>query len=192
MQIREPKIINGETYLPCFQCKQLKKLDEFHHVQMANSGRSSNCKECMKIYTKKYRKEHPEESKKYRRKWRLNNREKNESCNRNWYSRTKNKITVCLRGSVSKHLNGVFDERTLWGILGYTYEEFIKHIEKQFQPGMNWNNHGEWEIDHIIPKDFFQFKSPEDVEFKMCWRLENLQPLWKEQNQKKGNKVLVA
>ena len=33
-----------------------------------------------------------------------------------------------------------------------TIEEFKKHIEKSFQEGMSWGNHGDvWHIDHIIP-----------------------------------------
>ena len=63
------------------------------------------------------------------------------------------------------------------------------HIEKQFKDGMMWENYGEWQIDHIIPKSFFKYKSISDVEFKMCWRLENLQPLWREENLSKKNNL---
>ena len=44
-------------------------------------------------------------------------------------------------------------------ILGCTYEEFLIHIESQWEPWMNWNNHGlyngefnhGWDFDHIEP-----------------------------------------
>ena len=39
---------------------------------------------------------------------------------------------------------------------------------------------------HIIPQSFFEFQSTDDVEFRMCWRLENLQPLWAFDNLSKG------
>ena len=55
---------------------------------------------------------------------------------------------------------------------------------------MTWDNYGEWHVDHIIPKSFFQFNSIDDVEFKMCWRLENLQPLWGKDNIRKNGRVL--
>ncbi len=35
--------------------------------------------------------------------------------------------------------------------LGYSVDEFVSHIEKQFIDGMNWENMHLWQIDHIIP-----------------------------------------
>jgi len=207
MTVREPKIINGEIYLPCSGCGKFKKLDEFGYHKKGKLGHHNNCKECSKKYSAKYRKEHPQKSReavdKYIRnnrelcrqrihQWRVNNPGKAKKACRNWYRRTKNKIATCLGNRVYETLDNNFDRKKLWEILGYTYEEFVKHTEKRFQPGMTWGNHGEWEIDHIIPVAFFRFQSPEDVEFKMCWRLENLQPLWKHQNKQKSNKILIA
>ncbi len=203
MQSRQTKIINGETYLPCSQCGQFKKLDEFGLYKGGKLGRKSWCKSCANKYRKDHHKENRKAVDKYirnnrelcikrTRQWRLNNPEKLKKACHNWYSRTKNKITECLLGRVRQSLNGKVERKKVWEILGYTYEEFVKHVEKLFQPGMTWDNHGEWEIDHIIPVAFFQFKSHKDVEFKMCWRLENIQPLWKHQNKQKGNKILVA
>jgi 5-methylcytosine-specific restriction endonuclease McrA len=50
---------------------------------------------------------------------------------------------------------------------------------------MTWDNYGEWEIDHIVP--ISSGKTEEDV-IKLC-HYKNLQPLWKEDNRKKGNKL---
>ena len=51
---------------------------------------------------------------------------------------------------------------------------------------MSWDNHGEWHIDHIIPlssaKDEYEF-------FKLC-HYTNLQPLWANENYKKGKKII--
>lgn len=78
-----------------------------------------------------------------------------------------------------------------WELLvGYTVENLKEYIEKQFQLGMTWKNHGSWHIDHIIPKSRFNFTTPEDPEFKQCWALGNLQPMWAEDNLKKGNKIV--
>ena len=58
---------------------------------------------------------------------------------------------------------------------------------------MSWDNYGQngWEIDHIIPVSFFQYKSTDDVEFKYCWSLCNFQPLWKKDNIEKLDKITI-
>ena len=75
------------------------------------------------------------------------------------------------------------------GGVDYTVSELRRHIENQFKPGMSWANYGEWEIDHIIPKSAFNYKSEQDAQFKQCWALNNIQPLWVAENQKKQNKI---
>jgi molybdopterin converting factor small subunit len=85
-------------------------------------------------------------------------------------------------------------------LVGYTLEELKKHLEKQFEEWMNWENYGQyivgrerkWHIDHIIPKGHFKYETAEDKEFKECWALENLQPLEAVENIKKSNKILVC
>lgn len=75
------------------------------------------------------------------------------------------------------------------GLVGYTVKELKTHLENLFLPGMSWDNRREWHIDHIIPKTFFQFTSTDDVEFRYCWSLDNLQPLWAKDNLSKNNRV---
>ncbi len=74
-------------------------------------------------------------------------------------------------------------------LIGYPVLELMKHLEKQFKDGMNWENYGEWHIDHIIPVSIFNFTKPEHEDFKKCWALKNLQPLWAVKNLSKGNKL---
>jgi len=76
-----------------------------------------------------------------------------------------------------------------WEILvGYTLEELKIHLETQFINGMTWENHGKWHIDHILPRSSFHITSAECEDFKKCWALDNLQPLWAEDNLRKSNK----
>ena len=58
---------------------------------------------------------------------------------------------------------------------------------------MSWNNQGKhgWVLDHIIPRKFFQYTSTEDVEFKYCWSLNNLQPLWEKDNREKSDRIIL-
>jgi len=76
-----------------------------------------------------------------------------------------------------------------WEVLvSYTLGELMRHLEKQFYNKMNWNNYGNyWAVDHITPKSSFNYTSPDDLEFKQCWALKNLQPLEKIENIRKGN-----
>ena len=64
----------------------------------------------------------------------------------------------------------------------YTLEELMAHLERQFLPGMTWGNRGEWHIDHIVPQSAFSFTSAEDEDFRACWALCNLRPLWAKDN----------
>lgn len=70
-------------------------------------------------------------------------------------------------------------------IVGCSREELRKHLEKQFLPGMSWENHGEvWQIDHIKPLYLFDVKFIEEM--KIANNFQNLRPLWTEENQAKG------
>lgn len=63
------------------------------------------------------------------------------------------------------------------------------HLQEQFLPGMTWANWGQpgWEIDHIIPIAAFDLSRPEHQE--QCFHYTNLQPLWGEDNLRKGDYV---
>jgi hypothetical protein len=53
---------------------------------------------------------------------------------------------------------------------------------------MSWDNYGfyGWHIDHVIPLS--SAKTEEEV-YKLC-HYTNLQPLWAEDNLKKGSKII--
>ena len=70
-------------------------------------------------------------------------------------------------------------------LLGCSIEELKKHLESQFQPGMTWENHGEWHIDHIFPLSLAK-----DCEMiKKACHYTNLQPLWAKENLSKGSRL---
>lgn len=70
-------------------------------------------------------------------------------------------------------------------LVGYSAADLMRHLERQFLPGMSWENIGEWHIDHRVPLASFQYTAPADPEFKAAWGLPNLQPLWATDNIKK-------
>lgn len=75
-------------------------------------------------------------------------------------------------------------------LLGYSIAELKTHIERQFRKGMSWEKFvsGEIHIDHIIPKKSFDMS--DDNQWKQCWSLPNLRPLWARENLEKHCKVL--
>jgi len=73
-------------------------------------------------------------------------------------------------------------------IVGYTLDDLKERLESQFKQGMSWDNYGKWHIDHIRPVASFKFESFEDEDFKLCWSLNNLQPLWAKDNVRKADK----
>lgn len=63
------------------------------------------------------------------------------------------------------------------------------YLEKQFQPGMSWQNHGEWHIDHKVPVTSFNLSKLQEQ--KKAFHYTNLQPLWAKDNLSKGAKLSV-
>jgi hypothetical protein len=65
----------------------------------------------------------------------------------------------------------------------------MDHLEARFVPGMTFENYGKvWHIDHIKPNRLFNYESQEDEDFKKCWALSNLQPLFAADNLSKGGR----
>lgn len=63
-------------------------------------------------------------------------------------------------------------------IVGYTIEDFVRHIEGLFSDEMTWDNYGSvWEIDHVQPVMSFNIQSMQDV--AEVNSLSNLLPLLK-------------
>lgn len=96
-----------------------------------------------------------------------------------------------MRHDLRRGKAGITSTVILNNILHYDIEKLKKHLEKQFKDGMNWGNYGisGWHIDHKIPVSAFNFKTPNDIDFKRCWSLKNLQPLWAKDNCSKGSRV---
>lgn len=98
------------------------------------------------------------------------------------------KFSGNLRSRICKVLAGKNKSASTVALLGCSIELFLKHLEKQFQPGMTWKNHGSiWHIDHIRPCVSFDLADPEQQ--KICFHYTNLQPLFALDNLQKGDRV---
>lgn len=74
-------------------------------------------------------------------------------------------------------------------LVGCSSEALMAHLERQFRPGMTWENYGPvWHVDHKKPCAAFDLTKSEQQ--KTCFHWENLQPLFAAENIKKGDKYV--
>ncbi len=130
-----------------------------------------------------------------RRQWRKANPEKY----REIYLKTSKKQRSTIEGKLNNRIGSAIAKALRnnknfyhWETLvGYTIDQLKKHLEKKFTKDMTWElfSQGKIHIDHIIPKSKFNYEKPEDLDFKCCWGLKNLQPLWAKDNISKHAKI---
>jgi hypothetical protein len=134
-------------------------------------GKSKN-----KGYHVKWQKENSKHINKYHRERRNNN--------------PKIKINTNMGNSIRDALRDKKNGRHWEDLVDYTLDDLMNHLENKFEDWMTWDNYGEWHIDHIKPRSWFNFESIKDEEFKKCWSLENLQPLEAHKNLVKNNRYI--
>jgi hypothetical protein len=70
----------------------------------------------------------------------------------------------------------------------YTPAQLKEHLESQFDAHMSWENYGTyWQLDHVIPQAALIYDSLSHPNFKKCWKLDNLRPLERTENLRKGS-----
>jgi hypothetical protein len=143
--------------------------------------------------TVRWQKNNPEKCRERCREWRQRNAEKVKILNKKYRDERRSTLAGNLNHRFSSALyialRGNKSGRRWESLVGYTLDELKVHLEKHFKLGMTWDNIGEWHIDHITPVSVFNFETPEDIDFKRCWALKNLQPLWASENLRKYNKI---
>lgn len=146
---------------------------------------------------KKWRDAHPD----YDREWKKANPDKVKATTKRGYDKRKTDpkfmLEAAIRAGVRKGIRkGSKSARRTFDLLGYTLAELMKHLERQFETGMNWDNHGigrgKWNVDHIIPLSAHNYQTPDDIDFKKAWSLGNLRPMWSPDNIRKHAKLLSS
>lgn len=128
----------------------------------------------------------------YAKKWASENKEKRREISRAYKERFNsdpaNRPYIICRKLLERVVNLKPEGKTgkTEKMLGYTRHQLKSHIEKLFEDGMSWSNHGEWHIDHIKPVSLFITEGETDP--KVINALSNLQPLWAKDNLSKGAK----
>ena len=196
-----------------------KSVEEFYVREDSKDGRRNDCilccrkkkreyilknSELRKEQSRQYRLRHPDYMKGWNERnrekklqgikdWRKNNPEKNKLYKSNYrVKKTKEDPKYRLKNNIRRLIlltftnKGYTKKSKTNEILGIDYDGFMKHIESLFTEGMTWENRGKWEIDHKIP---ISLGKTEDDIIKLN-HYTNLQPLWREDNIKKSNKML--
>lgn len=186
----------GEYFVPKrynqkYCCIEHQKLfyKESNYHKIKSKEHYSNNKDFYKLKHKEYYESHKQET--------------IERGKRNRALRQKNDIDYVLKKRIReqirdnlKRYNAKKNFHT-FELLGYTSEDLHNHLEKLFKKNsdnrglMSWDNIGEvWHIDHIRPCASFVFYNNDgSINYKAikeCWKLENLQPMYKEDNERKS------
>lgn len=162
----------------CSGCGVLKSKTEFHKNKRRKDGLQNYCKACKKVADRKSNQKHKDRVRERKRKYHKMKMETDslyvtmKRCRRRTAKAFE--VSYWTKTSTTKEL------------LGADYEVVHKHIEDQFVDGMCWENRHLFHIDHIIP--LASAKTEEEL-IKLC-HYTNLQPLWQEDNLKKGDKIL--
>ena len=192
----------------CKKCDTSRPLLDFSRDKCKRDGKRTICKKCDIIYSKKNNYKYKEQ----RKKWSINNKEKIAEIRQTphalavkkqydkEYQKIRNfryandaeyKIVTLLRGRLGLAIRAQRTSKTAdtMSLVGCTIDELWDHLKKQFKPWMTVENHGLWEIDHIIPCIKFKLLCP--LQQVLCFHFTNLQPLKKEENRSKGSEYTL-
>lgn len=177
------------------------------HAESCKKWYEENKEEYLISCKERYNKNNPK-LKETRRKYYIKNKENIYKRERKWAAENKDKIRIYGLRSIKKikstpkgklsinvsayireSLKGSKHGRHWEDLVPYTLDQLHAHLESQFKSGMSWDNYGLWHIDHKTPVSVFNFIKPEDSDFKKCWALNNLQPLWARENCSKGKRI---
>ena len=193
-------------YKICTKCDTPKSLDCFSKHIKRKDKKQTMCKSCSRRYKADRRsKLTPEQKsyisrqnlqkrvhklglesvtkscriaqKKYRSKFTIEeNREKNRNYQKLYLQKLDNRIKHNLRCRLSAAIKHGYKTSSAVRDLGCSIEFFKEYLNAKFTEGMNWDNYGEWHIDHIKPLSRVDFSIAEDI--KSAVHYTNLQPLW--------------
>lgn len=202
-----------QTTKICAKCKEEKLLDEFYLVWVKKRAvytRMSHCKVCRKASCAEWHKNPVAGNKKIGRPKTLNpkppkkriyqkkerkqpqTKEQRDAKRRERERLRRESPSFRAISSVSRAIRYVIKkDRKAWtNFVDFSPDDLIKHLESQFTEGMSWKNYGfrGWHIDHIKPVASFNITSSDCKDFKDCWSLSNLRPLWAKDNISKGSR----
>lgn len=128
----------------CTKCQIEQPVDNFYNDKKSKDGKKIYCKDCMKSYNKKYKKEHRTELNTYQREFYLDNRERITNHVTNWQRSNPHKVREINQRRRTRVANadGNFAAEDIHQLLELQKECPICQLE------FDGHNHS---IDHIQP-----------------------------------------
>lgn len=184
----------------CPVCQKQRDMEEFRRMTGLQNKFNKTCRTCIKPIKerndaekaaikekqKAYREANREKLNAYKVQWRQENRElvnkaTGDRLNRLYSEDPAFKARAISRIRMRNLISKAFEFDAEFGC---SFEQFKIYIESKWIEGMSWSNYGKgkgcWNIDHIRPLD--------GVNDEGKSHYSNLQPLWLEDNSRKGNK----
>jgi transcription elongation factor Elf1 len=162
----------------CCTCKEWKPLTNYNKSKTHWDKLRNDCKDCLVSWRKRNRKQIQKTMTKYERE-----RKKRDPAFKLVKTMRSRLLSALTRKNAKKNY------RTM-DLIGESPSFVMGYLEAKFTEGMTWENHGEWHIDHIKPCCSFDL-TKEEEQIK-CFHYSNLQPLWAEENLKKGGKYIKS
>ena len=203
----------------CSGCGEVKPISAFHRKTGAKDGLQTYCRVCknardrdwqqanpalVRKYNQRRRAAHPnlarDSARQYRKERPDRTRDAVHRYSRNHRDciRIRERLRrqqdpihrlVCnLRTRLSRAVRGKYKGGSAVRDLGCSIEELMVHLSSMFALGMSRDNYGQWQIDHIVPLASFDLTKPTQV--KRACHYTNLQPLWAEDNARKGAQLV--
>ncbi len=169
--------------------KENKKNNDFILKKRYSRRKSYNKnKEKELLKNKKFREDNPDYSKDWYQENKIRINKKNE---KRMKEDPDYRMTVLMRDRIRKAIKTNSKTGGTIELLGCSIEDLKIRFESMFTEGMTWDCvlDGKIQIDHIIPCCIFDLSKPESQKF--CFNFKNLQPLWKEDNRKKGEFISI-
>lgn len=175
----------------CSRCGTVYEKSFFKKRKSSVDGLHGHCRLCCNELNRIHRKNNPEMAAAWSAKWAANNPEIRREKYRRWLRKPKNRVHMAITARVYERLKTGKGGRRTEELLGYSFDELVRHIELQFLQGMSWENYGSWHVDHIIPLSSFDISTREDPAVRQAWALSNLRPLWAHDNLSKGCRIVT-
>lgn len=192
--LRNWKVCNN---ILCEQKGQKLSLRAFSFDKI-NNRYETHCRGCELKYDKELRNRNSEAYKRKRNaklKLQRNNdahfieitRKRKQRYHQKYKNTPRYKINKRMGGQIWASLKEMKKHRSWESLVNYTKEDLIEHLESLFTEGMTWEifTTGQIHIEHILPKELFEFKDEKDILFQYCWELKNLRPMWGSDNSSK-------